>query len=355
MAEIRGASSIIEDSIRSRRLSWVMFGGVTLILLAIVVAVGALLGLYRFGAADCSAESLSCAPPLWLSLPGSCALVWGYLFVAYKLSTSAALKLCGAVPAGPEHAEVRSLLEGVSIAAGILPPRLYIVEDRAPNAFAVGTKDSNAVVAVTDGLLRALDKRELEGVLAHEVAHIRNNDTRISTFAVLSVSLIATIADLSLRVGFRSKREVGLALLAVGLVLYVAAVPAAVLLRAGISRKREQLADESAVELTRNPAGLRRALEKLQGDTTTVARTTAAVSHLWIESPLQRAGKEGLIGRLLDTHPPIEDRIQRLREYEGIGEADEAAAQDTQYLESQETSPWWSSADESGLDAELGD
>jgi heat shock protein HtpX len=332
-----------------------MFAGVTLILLSIVVAVGAFLGLYRFGAADCSAESLSCAPPLWLSLPGSCALVWGYLFVAYKLSTGASLKLCGAVPAGPEHAEVRSLLEGVSIAAGILPPRLYIVEDRAPNAFAVGTNSHNAVVAVTEGLLRTLDKRELEGVLAHEVAHIRNNDTRISTFAVLSVSLIATIADLSLRIGFRSKREVGLALLAVGLLLYVAAVPAAVLLRAGISRKREQLADESAVELTRNPAGLRRALEKLQNDTTTVSRTTAAVSHLWIESPLQRQGREGLIGRLLDTHPPIEDRIQRLREYEGIGDPDDSAEPGGGFVQSQEESPWWRATENTVLGAELGD
>jgi heat shock protein HtpX len=332
-----------------------MFGGVTIILFAVVVTVGAFLGLYRFGAADCSADSLSCAPPLWLSLPGSCALVWGYLFIAYKLSTSAALKLCGAVPAGAEHAEVRSLLEGVSIAAGIVPPRLYIVEDRAPNAFAVGTNSANAVVAVTDGLLRTLDKRELEGVLAHEVAHIRNNDTRISTFAVLSVSLIATVADLSLRVGFRTKREAGVAILLFGLALYIAAVPAAVLLRAGVSRKREQLADESAVELTRNPAGLRRALEKLQNDSTTVARTTAAVSHLWIESPLQKTGKEGLMGRLLDTHPPIEDRIQRLREYEGIGNADQVDAQDAQYVESQEISPWWSSGGGTGLDAELGE
>jgi heat shock protein HtpX len=144
-------------------------------------------------------------------------------------------------------------------------------------------------------------------------------------------------------------------LLLLGLALYIAAVPAAVLLRAGISRKREQLADESAVELTRNPAGLRRALEKLQNDSTTVARTTAAVSHLWIESPLQKTGKEGLMGRLLDTHPPIEDRIQRLREYEGIGNADQVDAQDAQYVESQEISPWWSSGGGTGLDAELGE
>jgi len=256
-------------------------------------------------------------------------LVGGYLFIAWFASASAALTMVQARPAdGPEFAELRNLVEQMSIASGIPVPRTYVVDDPAPNAFATGRNPNHAAITVTTGLLAVMSRRELRGVLAHEMSHIRNRDIAVTTLAVLAVGAIAVIAQIGLRIGMfggmrrGSRDNNGFALLLLlSLAIYLLAVPAGMLLKASLSRKRESLADATAVELTREPAGLRSALEKLEADTTVIAHPSAATAHLWIESPLERGRDEGMLGsfgRMMDTHPPLSERIAKLRAIEGL-------------------------------------
>jgi len=264
-------------------------------------------------------------------LIGTAAAVVAYLVFAYLLSGRAALSLSHARPAdGPEFAEVRDVVAQMAIAAGLPAPKVYVVDDPAPNAFATGRNPKHAAVTVTTGLLATMSHRELRGVIAHEMSHVRNRDIAVTTLAVLAVGVIAVLAQIALRIGLmarytrnRDAGAVGLAIALLGLVLYLFAVPAGLLLKAALSRRREALADATAVELTREPAGLRSALEKLEADHTVLARPSPAVAHLWIESPLERteAGLSGSIGRLFNTHPPLADRIARLRDYEGLDPA----------------------------------
>jgi heat shock protein HtpX len=256
-------------------------------------------------------------------------LVGGYLFIAWFASASAALTMVQARPAdGPEFAELRNLVEQMSIASGIPVPRTYVVDDTAPNAFATGRNPDHAAITVTTGLLAVMSRRELRGVLAHEMAHIRNRDIAVTTLAVLAVGAIAVIAQVALRIGmFGSMRRGGrdnngfALFLLLSLAIYLLAVPAGLLLKASLSRKRESLADATAVELTREPAGLRSALEKLEADTTVITNPSAATAHLWIESPLERGRDDGFLGsfgRMMDTHPPLSERIAKLRAIEGL-------------------------------------
>ena len=255
-------------------------------------------------------------------------VVAGYLVIAWFASASAALTMVQARPAdGPEFAELRNLVEQMAIAAGVPVPRTYVVDDPAPNAFATGRNPKNAAITVTTGLLAVMSRRELRGVLAHEMSHIRNRDIAVTTIAVLAVGAIAVIAQVALRIGIfggmrRRGNNDGMAIfLLLSLLIYLLAVPAGMLLKAALSRKRESLADATAVELTREPAGLRSALEKLEADTTVIAHPSAATAHLWIESPLERQQSDGLLGsfgRMMDTHPPLADRIATLRSIEGL-------------------------------------
>lgn len=267
-------------------------------------------------------------------------LVGGYLWIAYLSSAKAALAITKSVPAtGPEYAQLRNLVEGVSIAAGIPVPAVYVINDPAPNAFATGLKPSRASVTVTTGLLAKMSRAELEGVLAHEVAHIRNRDTSFMTLVVLTVGAVMVLSTILVRIGIyasyfmgggghrRSRDDnnagaaIALAFLALGLIGFVLAVPIATLLKAALSRKRETMADATAVELTRNPSGIRAALEKLEADSTVVRAMSTSTAHLWIESPLERkqgSGFVGSVGRLFDSHPPLALRIAKLREYEGL-------------------------------------
>ncbi len=264
-------------------------------------------------------------------LLGTVAVVVVYLALAYLLSGRAALSLSHAHPAdGPEYAELRDLVTQMAIAAGLPEPKVYVVDDPAPNAFATGRNPKHAAITVTTGLLARMSHRELRGVIAHEMSHVRNRDIAITTLAVLAVGVIAVLAQIALRIGLwtrftrnRNAGAVGLVIALLGLVLYLFAVPAGLLLKAALSRRRETLADATAIELTREPAGLRSALEKLEADQTVLARPSPAVAHLWIESPLERkeAGLSGSIGRLFDTHPPLADRIAMLRGYEGLDPA----------------------------------
>ena len=253
----------------------------------------------------------------------------GIAFAAYWKSDAVALAMSHARPADPvEHARLHNLVEGLCIAAGLPKPRVYVVEDEAPNAFATGRDPRHAAVAVTTGLLAKLNRIELEGVLAHELSHVKNYDILVSTLAVTMVGLVALLSDWGLRFLWwggprhRDDRSGGgpgpaAVVAVVGFAFLVLAPVAAKLMQFAVSRRREALADLTGVSLTRYPPGLASALEKLRDDRTVVHSGSRATAHLWIESPVARTESEGKLawlGRLFDTHPPLDERIQALRE-----------------------------------------
>ncbi len=249
--------------------------------------------------------------------------------VAYWKSDAIALAMSHARPADPTtHGRLHNLVEGLCIAAGLPKPRIYVIEDDAPNAFATGRNPRHAAVVVTTGLMDKLTRIELEGVLAHELSHIKNYDILVSTLAVTLVGVVTLLTDFSLRFLWwggprhRDDSRAGgggpLAILSVfGFVLLLVAPLMAKLMQATISRRREALADVSGVTLTRYPPGLISALEKLRDDSTVVHSSSRATAHLWVESPLARTPEEGRrarLNRMFDTHPPLEERIQALKE-----------------------------------------
>jgi heat shock protein HtpX len=217
---------------------------------------------------------------------------------------------------------LHNVIDGLCIATGLPKPKVYIVDDPAPNAFAFGRSPERAGVAVTSGLLNLMSRRELEGVLAHELSHIRNRDVQVTTLAVTTVGILVVVADISARASFFSDwgddDGGGAALLAVALVAGALAFGAK-LLSFAISRHREELADTSAVAIV-SPGGLRRALEKLEADHTVVHHVSRATAHMWIESPLQTDGdqRHARVNSMFDTHPPIAERIAVLRRLEGL-------------------------------------
>ncbi|MDO8392074.1 MAG: M48 family metallopeptidase [Actinomycetota bacterium] len=331
------------EQIRSNhRRSMVLMAATFVILYLFANLIVAAFGGYQRDAACTSVSASSCGTDwFWnpIALGVTAAAVGGYLWVAYLSSARAALAITKARPAdGPEFQQLRNLVEGLSIASGLPVPAVYVVDDPAPNAFATGLKPEKAAIAVTTGLLATMSRRELEGVLAHELGHIRNRDTSFMTLVVLTVGAIMVLSSMLVRIGYyatlfsggnrRSNREggdsaamIGLAMLAVGMIGFVIAVPSAMLLKAALSRRREVMADATAVELTRYPTGIRSALEKLEADTTVVKAMSTTTAHLWIESPLERtkgSGFMGGVGRLFDTHPPLAERIAVLRRYEGL-------------------------------------
>ena len=247
---------------------------------------------------------------------------------AWWKSDAIALRMSHARPADPvTHARLHNLVEGLCIGAGLPKPGVYVVDDPAPNAFATGRDPQHAAVAVTTGLLDRLNRVELEGVLAHELSHVKNRDTLLSTLAVTLVGVVMLLGDVALRFLWwggprhRDDRRGGsgpAAILGVlGLVLLVAAPLVGRLMQLAVSRRRETLADVSAVALTRYPPGLISALEKLRDDRTVVHSASRATAHLWIESPIARVASEGRgawLNRLFDTHPPLEERITALEE-----------------------------------------
>jgi heat shock protein HtpX len=255
-------------------------------------------------------------------------LAGGGSALSYWKSDAVALRMSRARPADPTtYARLHNLVEGLCIAAGLPKPGVYVIDDPAPNAFATGRSPKHAALAVTTGLLEKLNRVELEGVLAHELSHVKNYDILVSTLAVTLVGVVVLLADFSLRCMWwggprrRGNRQGGggpAAILAVlGLVLLLVAPLVARLMQFAVSRRRETLADVSGVALTRYPPGLISALEKLKADTTVVHSSSRATAHLWVESPLARTPEEGRLSRLnrlFDTHPPLEERIQALKE-----------------------------------------
>ena len=248
-------------------------------------------------------------------------------FTSYWKSDSIALAVSRAVPADEqEYQRLHNLVEGLCIAAGLPKPRVYIINDSAPNAFATGRNPKNAAIAVTTGLLEKMNRVELEGVVAHELSHIKNYDILVSTIAVTLVGAIALLTDIAIRmlwwnggrVSRDGDREGGANPLAlVGFAMLILAPISAKVMQAAISRRRETLADVTACQLTRYPPGLISALEKLKSDVTVVHSSTTATAHMWIEQPMSGVGDAGRLGwvhRMFNTHPPLEDRIALLRE-----------------------------------------
>jgi heat shock protein HtpX len=247
-------------------------------------------------------------------------------FASYWKADSIALAVSRAKPADPQqYQRLHNLVEGLCIAAGLPKPSVYIVDDPAPNAFATGRNPKHAAIAVTTGLLEKMNRVELEGVIAHELSHVRNYDILVSTLAVTLVGSIALLTNFGMRMmwwnGGRVRRDGdrdgGNPLALLGLVLLIFAPFIAKAMQAAVSRRRETLADVSACQMTRYPPGLISALEKLRDDTTVTHSATTATAHLWIEQPMSGVGDEGKFGRLnrmFDTHPPLEERIALLRE-----------------------------------------
>ncbi len=248
-------------------------------------------------------------------------------FGSYWKADAIALSVSRARPAEPqEFQRLHNLVEGLCIAGGLPKPRIYVIDDPAPNAFATGRNPKNGAIAVTTGLLEKLNRVELEGVVAHELSHIRNYDILVSTLAVTLVGSVAILTDVTIRMmwwnGGRVSRQGDhnngsnpFAL--IGFALLVLAPLFAKLMQAAISRRRESLADVSACQLTRYPPGLIAALEKLRDDTTVTHSASMATAHMWIEQPMSGVGDAGKLGRvhgLFDTHPPLDERIALLRE-----------------------------------------
>ena len=243
-------------------------------------------------------------------------------FFSYWFSDKIVLAMSGAKPISREDdLELNRIVENLCITAGFKMPKLYIIDDPSPNAFATGRNQEHAAVAVTSGLRQILDKNELEGVIAHELSHIGNKDILISTIVVILVGFVALMSDFFLRAQFfrgrRSDREGGgqaqLIMMLVGIILAILAPIAATLIQLAISRKREFLADASGALLTRYPEGLASALEKISNSQIPLLRVNKATAHLYISSPLKGVQSMGWLGKLFMTHPPVEERIQALK------------------------------------------
>jgi heat shock protein HtpX len=298
-----------EQIAANKRRTALLVAGFVLVFAAAGAAAGLIIGYGWFGAVIAFVASAAVA------------------FASYWKADAVALSVSRARPADPnEYKRLYNLVEGLCIASGLPQPRIYIVDDPAPNAFATGRNPHHSAIAVTTGLLEKMNRVELEGVLAHELSHVKNYDILISTIAVTLVGAIVLLSDVMIRMmwwnggrvrrgGDRNDSNNPLALL--GFVFIVVAPLIAWIMQAAISRNRETLADVSAVHMTRYPPGLISALEKLRDDKTVTHSASKATAHMWIEQPMSGVGDEGRQGwlnKLFDTHPPLEERIALLRE-----------------------------------------
>jgi heat shock protein HtpX len=249
--------------------------------------------------------------------------------VSYYYSDSITLAVSGAkeVPRKEPYLDLHRVVENLAITGGLLKPKIYLIDDSAPNAFATGRDPKHASIAVTSGLLEKLNKTELEGVIAHELSHVGNYDIRLMTVVVVLVGVVALLSDFFLRWtwfggGRRRSGDGGgqlqLILLIIAIVMAILAPLAATLIQLAISRKREFLADASGALLTRYPEGLASALEKISKDREPLEVANKATAHLYIENPFKENtedghGSRGWFAGLFDTHPPVGERIKRLR------------------------------------------
>jgi heat shock protein HtpX len=240
-----------------------------------------------------------------------------YTVFQYYISTSLAVAMSGAVPIQKsDNPRLWNVVENIAISTGMPMPKVYVIPDEAPNAFATGRNPEKAVVAATSGLLAIMDDKELEGVMAHEMGHVRNYDIRVSAMVFGLVAAIGVLADFAIRMSFwsshsrsRDDNGLGMFLLLVGIVGSIVAFLIGPLVTAAVSRQREYLADASAAEITRYPEGLASALNKLGLYGRPLRRASASMSHMYISDP----SKPGMVERLFSSHPPIPKRIERLR------------------------------------------
>jgi len=242
--------------------------------------------------------------------------VWGSYYGSDKL----VLTMTGAkLIQESDNPKLFDLIHEVIIASDLPMPKVAVVIDDAPNAFATGRDPDHALIAFTTGILDVMDRDQLQGVIAHELAHVANRDTLVSAVAATTAGAIAIVSDVLARMMFfggrRENNNANPIALVVSLIILIMAPVAAIMLKSAISRKRESLADATAVSFTRNPAGLRSALEVLAADSTVVQQRSTAVAHIWIESPLDSKS----VSKMFSTHPPIQERIAVLKSMESLG------------------------------------
>ncbi len=290
---------------RNRRNTFLLLGVFVLLLAGLSIVIGLALGL------PAPFAPLFIVPFLAIA------------FISYYSSSSIALRISGAKEVTKEaEPELIRTVENLCIGAGLPMPKVYLIEDGSPNAFATGRDPEHAAVAVTRGLLQKLEPLELQGVLAHELSHIGNHDIRVMTIVVVLVGIAALMADFMLRLtlfgaGRRSSnrgRSGGSAVLIIYAVALLGAILtpiAAQAIRFAVSRQREYLADASGALLTRSPEGLARALEKIAADPDPLEVANKATAHLYINNPLRE--HKSFLNNLFTTHPPIEERVRLLR------------------------------------------
>jgi heat shock protein HtpX len=248
-------------------------------------------------------------------------------FVSYRTADRIALAVSRARPAPVEqYPRLHNLVESLCITGGLPKPAVYVIDDAAPNAFATGRNANHSAIVVTTGLLDTMDRVELEGLIAHELSHIRNDDILVSTLAVTMVGAVSLVGDLAIRTKWWNggriarpgdHRETNNPVAYIGFILLAFAPIVGKAMQVTIARERETLADIGACQLTRYPPGLISALEKLQADTTVTHSASSATAHLWTVQALSGVGydvKLGAIHRKFDTHPPLDERIALLRE-----------------------------------------
>ncbi len=300
----------LQEQIRANRLrSLVLIGGFAVIILILAALLGA-------------------AFNLWI---GAFALAGALIYAVFGIVSSRGMvaAMTGARELPPEQLRpIQQLVDTVAIAAGLsVTPEVRIIDDPAPNAFATGLTPGKSFIGITTGLLNTMPKRELEAVIAHEMSHVRNRDTRLMTLAVVFAGVIALIANIAFRTlafggGGRGRNRGGPIVIVLAVVGFLLAPIAAGLLKMALSRRREYLADATAAEILNDPEAVAMALKRLELDPTTVRHADVSVAHMWIESPTSRVedappGGSALAG-LFDTHPPLAARIDALEKAGGF-------------------------------------
>ncbi|MCR4335926.1 MAG: zinc metalloprotease HtpX [archaeon] len=260
---------------------------------------------------------------VWFSGGGPIGIILGIIFLIifvgfnYFYGDKVVLSISGAKELQKEDQPyLFNLIEGLALAAGIPKPKAYVINDTALNAFATGRDPKHGIIVVTSGILQKLNREELEGVVAHEMSHIKNYDIRLMMLIVVFVGLSALLSDILLRSVLwgrhdnRGSGQMQIVLLVGGVILAILTPIVAMLIKFAISRQREYLADASAAQLTRNPNGLANALKKISNDKEILEAANKATAHLYIDNPLKN--RKGLMDGMFSTHPPIDERIKRL-------------------------------------------
>lgn len=264
--------------------------------------------------------------PSALSLTGLALILAGMMnFLSFYFSDQMVLGISGARQVFlKDNRQLFHLVENLCIASGLPMPKIYIIEDSAPNAFATGRDPKHSVVCFTTGILDKLDKQELEGVIGHELSHIRNKDTLLMSVVSILVGFIALLADWFLRMQWYRGRDRsennkgGTIFVVIALVAAILAPIIATLIQLAVSRRREFLADASSAYLTRNPQGLAAALQKIAQDKEPLEAANRATAHLYIENPLKGSEAVGMFASLFNTHPAVKDRIKALSDMQSV-------------------------------------